>query len=205
MAKTQSKRCEEPVSVSGEAEGVLIERHLEGDASALRELMRMVAVPIYGYLVRCGVADTERDDLFQDIFTKVHQGASRYQPSRPFKPWLFTIVANTVRSHFRVANRRASIELSPILPPPAVSKSGPMSILEARETARWIERELAKLPMSQREVMILTCIEQMALKDVAEALNIPLNTVKTHLCRGRLTLARALARRKSRIEREVST
>ena len=65
----------------------------------------------------------------------------------------------------------------------------------ARETVAWLERELASLPLPKREVVLLACVEGMPLKDVAEALAIPVNTVKTHLRRARIALAEALARR----------
>ena len=56
---------------------------------------------IGAYLVRAGVAEADRDDLFQAVFLRVHKAAGSYQPSRPLAPWLFTIVANVVRNHFR--------------------------------------------------------------------------------------------------------
>ena len=51
---------------------------------------------VYSYLVRCGVAEADRDDLFQEIFIRIHRAASRYRPDCPLHPWLFTIVANAV-------------------------------------------------------------------------------------------------------------
>src|SRR5687768_12742063 len=79
----------------------LLSRHLEGDQQAFTELVRAYRSPVYGYLVRCGVAESARDDLFQEVFLKIHGAAKSYTPERDLKPWLFTIVANTVRSHFR--------------------------------------------------------------------------------------------------------
>jgi len=51
------------------------------------------------------------------------------------------------------------------------------------------------LPLAQREVLVLTTIQSLQLKDVADILKIPLNTVKTHLRRARLVLIKARATR----------
>ena len=52
---------------------------------------------------------------------------------------------------------------------------------------------MAALPLAQREVLVLTAIGGLHQQEVAEALDLPLNTVKTHLRRARLALAKALA------------
>ena len=77
-------------------------------------------------------------------------------------------------------------------------------LAEARETAAWVEKAIAALPFSQREVVVLCCIEQLPQDDVAAALGMPVNTVKTHLRRARIALAQALARRQAALRREVS-
>ena len=76
-------------------------RHCRGDRDAFGELMNAYQAPLYGYLVRCGVPAASRDDVFQEIFVKVHLAAASYQPSRPLRPWLFTIAANSVRNYLR--------------------------------------------------------------------------------------------------------
>ena len=65
----------------------------------------------------------------------------------------------------------------------------------ARQTAAWLEGEIRKLPLVQREVLVLACIESLPQKDVAGILGLPLNTVKTHLRRARLALVSRLAQR----------
>ena len=74
----------------------------------------------------------------------------------------------------------------------------------ARQTATWLEEEIRRLPFMQREVLVLACIENLAHKEIAAALELPLNTVKTHLRRARLALVRQLARRNASMQREFS-
>ena len=70
-------------------------RHCRGDQSAFPALLTAYRRPVYSYLVRSGVAEAERDDLFQSIFLKIHAAAKSYKPNLPLAPWLFTIAANT--------------------------------------------------------------------------------------------------------------
>ncbi len=173
-------------------------RHCRGDASAFPALLEAYRRPVYGYLVRSGVAEADRDDIFQSIFLKIHAAAESYDPARPLGPWLFTIVANTVRNHFRaqavpMTTVSRDDPLDPIDPPDP--NPGPEHIANARETVAWLEQALLDLPMVQREVLLLVTIAGLGQQDVANSLNLPLNTVKTHLRRARLALAAGLADR----------
>ncbi len=173
-------------------------RHCRGDASAFPALLEAYRRPVYGYLVRSGVAEADRDDIFQSIFLKIHAAAKSYDPTRPLGPWLFTIVANTVRNHFRaqavpITTVSRDDPLDPLDPPDP--SPGPEHIAEARETIAWLEEALLALPLAQREVLLLITIVGQRQQDVANSLNLPLNTVKTHLRRARLALAAGLADR----------
>ncbi len=173
-------------------------RHCRGDASAFPALMEAYRRPIYGYLVRRGVAEADRDDMFQSIFLKIHAAADTYDPTRPLGPWLFTIMANTVRNHFRA--QVVPITTVPRDDPldrldPRDPNPGPERIAEARETVAWLEQALRALPPAQREVLLLITVVGLRQQDAANALNLPLNTVKTHLRRARLALAAGLADR----------
>ncbi len=173
-------------------------RHRRGDASAFPALLGAYRRPVYGYLVRSGVAEADRDDIFQSIFLKIHAAAQSYDPTRPLGPWLFTIVANTVRNHFRapavsIAMVPRDDPLDPLDPPDP--NPGPEHIAAARETVAWLEQALLALPLAQREVLLLITVVGLRQQDAANALNLPLNTVKTHLRRARLALAAGLADR----------
>lgn len=180
-----------------EEERALLQRHLQGDRGAFPELIRRYGTPVYGYLSRCGVDAPSRDDLFQDIFIRIHNAADRYDPSRPLRPWIFTVVANVTRTWFR----RQRVQ-SLVFPedPPDPPDGAPDALAEVlfNETTRWLETAVAQLPLAQREVVILSCIERLSMAEVAAALDQPVGTVKTHLHRARLTLAQGWARRSTR-------
>jgi RNA polymerase sigma-70 factor (ECF subfamily) len=173
-------------------------RHRRGDSSAFPALMAAYRRPVYSYLVRSGVAEADRDDVFQAIFLKIHAAAGSYDPARPLAPWLFTIAANSVRNHHRDRPRSVSLpETEDGSPEPPDPNPGPEQIASARQTLDWLEGALTDLPPAQREVLLLTALVGLRQQDVAQALDLPLNTVKTHLRRARLALAARLAARQT--------
>ena len=184
-------------------EARLLVRHRSGETGAFAALVEAYRAPVYGYLVRCGVAEADRDDLFQEIFIRVHRAAADYDDGRPLHPWLFTIVANAVRNHRR-QNRVREIVFSAAADDVGSEPTDPApdgeELVRARQTRRWLERQIGRLPLIQREVLILTCIERLPQKQVARILEIPVNTLKTHLRRARLSLMKKLARRRVRDE-----
>lgn len=170
-------------------------RHRDGDPEAFAALVADYRRPVYSYLIRCGVAVSDRDDLFQAVFLKIHRSAPQYRAELPSHPCIFTIVANEVRSYLRRRRVRELVfagaaEREPVDPAPDGERAA-----QARETVAWLEGEVRRLPLPQREVLVLVSLEGRPLSEVAQALGLPLNTVKTHLRRARLALSEKLARR----------
>lgn len=172
-------------------------RHRNGDPDAFPVLVAEYRRPVYSYLIRCGVAPGDRDDVFQAVFLRIHRAAAQYRPDLPPHPWIFTIVANEVRSHLRRRRLRELLFAPPVEHEPEDPAPDSERAARARETVSWLEQEIRRLPLPQREVLILASLEGRPLQEVAQALGLPLNTVKTQLRRARLALAEKLARRDS--------
>jgi RNA polymerase sigma-70 factor (ECF subfamily) len=186
---------------------VLLTRHLRGDREAFAELVRAYAHSVYGYLARCGVRAPERDDLFQEVFVKVHRSLAKGLPDGPVRPWLFAITVNTARDAFRRAKVRSVVTLEERAGDDVADElreDRPDRAAEARETASFLEREVMKLPLDQREVLVLVSIEGMSLAEAADAVGAPLDTAKTRLRRARLALAEAMKRQSMIAAREGS-
>ncbi len=164
-------------------------RHCRGDVHAFAQLVAAYREPVFSYLVRGGVNPAHRDDIFQEVFMKIHLSAARYEPARPLRPWVFTIVANTVRNHFRdqAAWRKRFVhdeDLNPPDPGPDPEKQ-----LEMGQRGEALQAAIQRLPAVQREVLVLSTLSGFSLAEVAEVVGVPLNTVKTRLHRARFALA----------------
>jgi RNA polymerase sigma-70 factor (ECF subfamily) len=183
----------------------LLVRHCAGDPDAFAELVQRFRAPIFSYLVRCGIEPASRDDLFQEIFIKIHNASCRYRAERPLPPWIFTVAANTTRSHFRKRRVQGLVFPGRKSSDPKSESASAQDSLEAQETAAWIEAALARLPRKQREVLSLCGVQGLPQQQVSEILGMPLNTVKTQLRRARIELARGLALWRGTTPEEVSS
>ncbi len=184
--------AEQGVVLVGLEERSWLARHCRGEAAAFPALMAAYRRPVYSYLVRSGIAEADRDDLFQSIFLAIHRAADRYEATRPLAPWIFTIVANLVRNHFRDRRPDEATDFEP--PETADPTPDPERVAAARQAVARLEVAMLALPLAQREVLLLTAVAGLKLQEAADALSLPLNTIKTQLRRARLALAKALAK-----------
>jgi len=195
----------EPLSADEAFERQLLVSHRDGDPDAFEEFVQRFRAPIFSYLVRSGVELAQRDDLFQEIFIKIHNASGRYRVEQPLPPWIFTIAANTVRSHFRKRRVQGLVFPGRELGDCSGEAASAHDSLEAQETAAWIDGALSRLPRKQREVFALCGVQGLPQQQVSEILGMPLNTVKTQLRRARIELARGLARWRGTTPEEVSS
>jgi RNA polymerase sigma-70 factor (ECF subfamily) len=137
--------------VTEPSEGQLLVRHRNGDQHAFTELVSRYRAPVYSYLARTGIAPADRDDLFQEIFLRIHRSADQFRADRPLHPWMFTIVANTVRNHHRRQRVRQLVHGE--APGNDIVADGADSerTAAARETMAWLAQQLATLPEVRRQ------------------------------------------------------
>ncbi len=197
----------EPAAVLDLEERRWLPRYCDGDQQAFEELVRSYGKLIYTFLCRYGVAPQNRDDLFQEVFLKVHRAAASYRSSEPLRPWLISIVLNTVRNARRAGGRREHLlwqvrseaglapELDTIASAVAPSAAGLDEHVDRQRTLQWLGHRITELGSPQREVLVLSTLQGLSMKEIAKILELPENTVKTHLRRARLALAESLAKR----------
>lgn len=183
-------------------ERLLLRRHLAGDAEAFGRLVDRTGGRVMGYLRRSGIPREDAEELFQEVYSRIHRAADSYQPDRPLLPWVFAITVNVARTWHRRRRVRAIVHGAQVEP----VDRGPdgLDVVEARETAAWLERQIGRLPAEQSEALQLCCVERIDQADVAELLGVPLSTVKTRLRRARLALLEARRRRGLTVQRETS-
>mgnify|MGYP006273987757 CR=1 FL=1 len=163
-----------------------------GDESAFEALVRRYHGELLTFLMRFVRRRAAAEDLFQETFLQVYLSSDSFDPTRRFKPWLFTIAANKARDQLRKNKRRATVPLTA-----SVNRGedgGPEFIdlmeadlplptqnLEDAETREMVRDVMEALPDHLREVMLLAYFNRFAYKEIAEMLGIPLGTVKSRL------------------------
>lgn len=170
-------------STDTRADALLAVRCQLGERDAFDDLIRRWALPLQRHVRRVvGEADAA-DELVQDIWLRVLQGIGRLQDPAKLRAWIFGIAHRRLMDRLReryYTRTDASIAVDDL----AGVEEGPDRELEARE----LERGLQRLPPVEREVLSLFYLDEMPLSDVAQALAVPVGTVKSRLFRARALL-----------------
>ena len=175
-----------------------VTRTLAGDRSAFDAVVHRYTGRIYSLTVRFLENISDAEEATQDIFLKAYRALPSFDTSRRFFTWLYSIALNHLRSMKRRRHSRRRIETVALSPEmlatlPAASEPGPEQELMAAEAQAMFEQALAKLRPLHRRVFVLRQVQGLSAGDTAAVLDVPENTVKTHLRRARSSLARMLA------------
>lgn len=175
------------------ADEVLFEQYRTGDRESLRTLMERHQPDLMRFLTRLTGDNTGAEDVFQETFLQIHQSSDTFDPTRRFRPWLFTIAANKARDYLRKKGRRRMLELSaPVdngngegsgtfVDLMEIDLPGPDARLDAEETSRKVQGVLDQLPVMLREILLLAYFQRLSYAQMHEELGIPLGTVKSRL------------------------
>ena len=168
----------------------LFAQFIGGESSCFDVLVDRYYKAVYRFLVRFTGRPHLAEDLIQDVFMKVYRSANTFDPAKRFRPWLYSIAANRARDALRSAGRTEKqivvrrgkadedASLEELLPG---SPSPPDREMIARETTEKVQQALMDMPESLREILTLAYYNQMPYKEIADALGIPLGTVKSRL------------------------
>ena len=159
----------------------LLQRWLDGDEEAFEELYLRLAPKVLHYL-RLLLGPGRRpwaEDVLQEVFLRVHQGAASYDVGRSFSTWLFTIAHHeALRLHRRETLRQ-------VRPLPTGLTVQP----EAAPAEERLRELLAPLPETHRSVLLLVHLERLSPGQVSEVLGIPEREVRA-LAREAIALLR---------------
>lgn len=184
-----------PGDVTGNEDADLVRRCLSGDQRACRDLVRRYERPVYSVLMRVVRRSEDAEDLVQETFVKVFKALDRYDPERPFAAWIFTIASRLAIDHFR---RRRVQTVSLNVTDPGSGEDRTMDVedpgLKPDEITSNAEEELQtselidSLPEHYRIVVLLRHQQDLSYEEIAEALHLPLGTVKARIHRARALL-----------------
>lgn len=174
---------------------VLAVKARDGDQDAFAELVRRYQQGVVNLAYRLVGNWEEALDLSQEIFLRVYQNLDRYDAQRPFKPWLYRIATNYCYDHLRQRGRRRRAYVTTEWTEQAPVVDGRIDLEEhvlQGEIRQAVEEVIASLPDRYRATVVLRYLEGLSYQEIAEALDMPLGTVKTHLYRAREQMRAAL-------------
>ncbi len=170
--------------VQGQDETSLALAASEGDGAAFGEIVRRYQAQVFR-LCRRYVGASDAEDIAQEAFVKAFLNVKRFDASRPLAPWLLTIARRLCIDRLRQRKARpVSADDTPELPTRPTAEVD----AAAKQTMTLLSSALKELPEGQREALVLFHLEELAYKDIADILDVPLGTVMTWLHRGRALL-----------------
>jgi RNA polymerase sigma-70 factor (ECF subfamily) len=153
----------------------------KGSAESFNELFLRYKQPIYGFFRRRTADSHHAEELSQETFLVLLRAASRYEPRALFRTYLYAIAFKILRAHRRKSAFRATFFGHPsTIPDPAKQ--------DATESALWVRRAVEKLDRIDREILLLREFEQLSYAEIADLLNLRINTVRSRLFRARTAL-----------------
>ena len=177
----------------------LIERWLDGGASAARALIERHQHMVYNLACRMLRDKEEAADAAQEVFLSVFRSLHRFRREAKFTTYLYRIVRNEclTRSRRRGEEQhrvQPTDENTSCLEEVADTRPLPSDYAETSEHERLIHRAIERLPEKYRLVITLYYLQDLSYTEIAEILMLPLGTVKIHLFRAKALLKKELER-----------
>ena len=171
---------------------------LGGDADAYASLVERYGGRVYNIALRITNDRDAANDCAQEAFIRAYRALHQYDPALPFGPWLFRIATNASLNYVQRWHAHETV-VDELPDSPEEQDEGPEATALRREELAEILSAMEELPAPYRAALTLRHMQQLSYQEVADALEIPLGTVKTHLHRARAALkARLAARRQAR-------
>lgn len=178
-------------------EEALMAAYARGDLRAFDRLFSTLAPAVHGFFLRSFGSRAVADDLMQNTFLKLHRARGSYEPSRPLRPWVFTIAARVrldeLRKRYALAEDADEERLAAAEEAQALQAAAEPDNPGRRERIDAVRSALAGLPESQRVVIHLHRYEDLTFPEIAKVLGTTEDAVKLRAFRAYERLRKVLA------------
>jgi RNA polymerase sigma-70 factor (ECF subfamily) len=175
---------------------IIVERALSGDADAFGEIVRRWERRIFA--LTYGILGREEDarDATQETFLAAFRNLRGFRGEAKVSSWLHRIAVNQCLTRQRRAKVRkeSALDDSPEAEFAAAVEKSPDSVVEGWQRTLAVRRALNGLPLELRQIVVMKEFEELTFREIAEALELPLSTVKSRLYTGLKQLQLRLAK-----------
>jgi RNA polymerase sigma factor (sigma-70 family) len=139
---------------------------------------------LHRYLAR-RLGPSTADELAAETFAVAFRNWDRLDPERPVRPWLYGIAANLARHHWRKEQRMLRAYARTGVDIVLADEEAAAARVDARALQRELAEALAELRPAEREILLLHAWAELTDAEIAEAVRLPVGTVKSRLSRTR--------------------
>jgi RNA polymerase sigma-70 factor, ECF subfamily len=181
----------------------LVWRAQRGDRAALGQLVQSQQTYVFSIALSVMKDPTDAADMTQEAFIRVMRSLHTYRAETKFTTWLYRLATNVCLDGLRRRGKSiVSLDLEGDEDEPSVGErlsdqdpwASPELGTALRESAGEVRHALGQLNEAQRLALTLHYFEDMRYEDIAQVMGLPLNTIKSHIRRGKERLASILGR-----------
>ncbi|WP_110931341.1 RNA polymerase sigma factor [Paenibacillus bouchesdurhonensis] len=172
----------------------LTERTAMGEQEAFELLVTRYHGPLLNFVTQQLKDRGKAEDIVQETFIRLIRHLRQYGGMEQLRAWLYKVAMNLCRDYWRSAAYRSEHTAAEEMPENADPAPGAQEMLERQETAKQIAATLEYLPDVQQEVVRMRFFHDLKLQEIAELMEIPLSSVKSHLYGALRKLKRMLAK-----------
>ncbi len=146
---------------------------------SLTEIFRQHAPFVWRALRRLGVAESDVEDVCQEVFVVVHRRLGDFEGRSSLRTWIYGICARTASDYRRSGRVRREVVTD--APPDAPQDGAQAEVVALKQARAKLDRILDTLDDDKRAVFVLYEIEELTMAEVAEAVGCPLQTAYSRL------------------------
>jgi RNA polymerase sigma-70 factor (ECF subfamily) len=161
----------------------LIQQAIDQDEQACQRLLNLYKGRVFSYAYRMVKNYHDAEDITFDAFIKCFNALPRFDTTKSFMTWLFTITHNVTMDYFRKNKQQYEY-----FDERHASDEDLEQNYERKRKMEDIDRALLKLPPLDRELIVLFHKEEYSYQEISGIVNVPITTIKTRLHRARKRL-----------------
>ncbi|MGC8668923.1 MAG: RNA polymerase sigma factor [Chthonomonadales bacterium] len=179
-----------------QTDAFLVQRTLDGDVEAYGVLVQRYERHVYSLAYRMVGNGDDAADLVQDTFLRAFGALASFRRDASFLTWLYKIASNLCIDFMRARKSRASLSLDYEVEegrePIADRSASPEDAAVRGAVSEVVQDAVLCLPAKYRVVVVMRHLQGLSIEEIAEQLQLPTGTVKTHLFRARQMLKERL-------------
>jgi RNA polymerase sigma-70 factor (ECF subfamily) len=181
--------------VSDEPDAALLAAYVRGDEQAFESLFRRFEAEVFRWALRIVRDRAAADDVVVEAFWRAYRSRARFDPTRSFGAWIRRIATNVALDELKTIRTRATwVEIDEDVFRVSQNTTATPPWTVSGETRDAMARAFRSLPPKLLVVALLALVEQRPYEEIADALDVPVGTVKSRAFRAIRALREALTR-----------
>jgi len=169
----------------------IIQQIAQDDQDAFRDLYDIYSEKVYNTALSYTQNEPDADEITQDVFVSIFKNAHKFRGNSTVNTWIYRITVNTALNFLQRKKRRSFLRFTEIeVSPPDFEHPG--VLLENKETSKALFKAIYSLPDRQKTAFILSFVEELPRKEVAEIMELSLKAVESLLQRAKQNLSKKL-------------